>query len=117
MANLPHANMAKKRIQPACSQPAASLQPACSQPAAAAAALPPRARARRCRLPGNILAGVAAYTNAPQRVRFISYILVRPQHHLHVTLSPPIPLDTAESSHSEVRTGTISYWEFTLEHE
>jgi hypothetical protein len=74
MANLPHANMAKKRIQPACSQPAASLQPACSQPAAAAAALPPRARARRCRLPGNILAGVAAYTNAPQRVRFISYI-------------------------------------------
>eukprot|EP01049_Picozoa_sp_SAG25_P005504 SAG25_NODE_379_length_8822_cov_7.896366_13_plen_28_part_01 len=27
MANLPHANLAKKRIQPACSQPAASPPP------------------------------------------------------------------------------------------
>jgi hypothetical protein len=78
------------------SLPAASLQPARRRrrrDSAAAAAIPPRARARRCRLLGNILAGVAAHTNAPQRVRFISNILVRPQLHLHVTLSPPIPLE------------------------
>jgi hypothetical protein len=80
------------------SLPAASLQPAHRRrrrDSAAAAAIPPRARARRCRLLGYILAGVAAHTNAPQRVRFISYILVRPQLHLHVTLSPPIPLETS----------------------
>jgi hypothetical protein len=76
--------------------PAASLQPARRRrrrDSAAAGAIPPRARARRCRLPGYILAGVAAHTNAPQRVRLILYILVRPHLHLHVTLSPLIPLE------------------------
>jgi hypothetical protein len=77
--------------------PAASLQPARRRrrrDSAAAGAIPPRARARRCRLPGYILAGVAAHTNAPQRVRLILYILVRPHLHLHVTLSPLIPLES-----------------------
>jgi hypothetical protein len=71
----------------------------CSHPAAAAAA----AVAARARAPLSpawiyILAGVAADTNIPQRVRLISYILVRPQHHLHATrhtLTPYSSRDTA----------------------
>ena len=67
------------------------IRPASRREPAAAAAPPPPPRARPPALPGNILAGVAADANAPQRVRTISYILVRPQPHLHATHSHPYP--------------------------
>ena len=67
------------------------IRPASRCVPAAAAAPPPPPRARPPALPGNILAGVAADANAPQRVRTISYILVRPQPHLHATHSHPYP--------------------------
>ena len=60
----------------------------------AATATPPPPRARPPALPGNILAGVAADANAPQRVRTISYILVRPQHHFTLHTLSPTPLET-----------------------
>ena len=68
----------------------ASQPPCASRRRRAAAAA---ARARPPALPGNILAGVAADANAPQRVRTISYILVRPQHHFTLHTLLPIPLE------------------------
>jgi hypothetical protein len=91
---------AKERIQPACSQPAASppLPPLPPPPLPPLPPLPPRARARRRRLSGNIRAPVRADVTHLPVFTLIYIILYDHNPRIRASHSPSTPLETGERS-------------------